>query len=137
MSSRSISPKEFPHKWLSQRSPQDFSEIIPNQRYLEIVKLLVKPEKLQYLLNWLSVISEQNKKGLRVIKKVLDLQGAKKLKLGAHARHLSLGAVGSVAELPLGVALNEFWKVNSVSSYSQNYGQYHEDRIANRYKNLS
>lgn len=42
-----------------------------------------------------------------------------------------------MAELPLGVALQEFWKVNSVSSYAQNYGQYHEDTSADRYKNLA
>ena len=117
----SISPREAPHKWLSQRSPHEFSEIIPNQRYLEIVRRMVRPEKEQYLLKWISVISEQNKKGLRVIKKVLDLQGAKRLKLPSHGRHMSVNST-SRPELPLNEAIKEFWKSNSVSNYGLNYG---------------
>lgn len=51
-----------------------------NQKYLAIIYELVKPECVYKLLKWTNIISEENKKGLRVIKTVLDIKGAKRFK---------------------------------------------------------
>lgn len=47
-------------------------ENVPNERYYNIVTELVKPEYISKLLKWISTMSEPNKKGLRVIKVVID-----------------------------------------------------------------
>lgn len=64
------------------------------------MKMTVKTEYQHKLLRWIEGLSEANKKvshlrtnypkGLRVIKKVIELQGAKKLKLSDKSRNLQM-----------------------------------------------
>lgn len=51
-----------------------------NQRYLMIVKEIVEPRFQAKLLDWVTRINEQHKKGLHVIKTVVDLKGTKRFK---------------------------------------------------------
>lgn len=51
-----------------------------NQRYLGILNQLVKQEHVWKLLKWVNNISEENKKGLRVAKAVIDIKGTRRFK---------------------------------------------------------
>mmetsp|Transcript_13151 Transcript_13151/g.22261 ORF Transcript_13151/g.22261 Transcript_13151/m.22261 type:complete len:182 (-) Transcript_13151:640-1185(-) len=53
---------------------------IQNQKYLSIVYELVKQEHVWKLLKWINSLSEQNKKGLRVLKTIIDIRGNKRFK---------------------------------------------------------
>lgn len=53
---------------------------VANQKYLAIVYDVVRKEHVWKLLKWVDNLSEQHKKGLRVIKTVIDIKGAKKFK---------------------------------------------------------
>jgi len=47
---------------------------------LAIIYALVKPEHVWKLFKWVDTISEQNKKGLRVMRTILEVKGDKKFK---------------------------------------------------------
>lgn len=51
-----------------------------NKRWVTIIKQCVEPQFQPKLLEWAIGISESNKKGLNVIKTVLDLKGMKRFK---------------------------------------------------------
>ncbi len=53
---------------------------IANQKYLLVVKAVVKDHFLQKLLNWVEHISDTDKRGLRIIKAVVDIKGEKRFK---------------------------------------------------------
>ena len=51
------------HRWWDQRSPRRFDpKDVPNGKYLEIVRLVVKHEHLHKLLIWISNLTEDHKK---------------------------------------------------------------------------
>lgn len=60
--------------------PENDKVNVVNQKYLAILYDLVRPEHVWKLLKWVNNISEQNKKGLRVIKTVMDIRGEKRFK---------------------------------------------------------
>lgn len=53
---------------------------VSNQRYLNILNSLVQKEHIWKLLKWVDRISEENKKGLRVAKAVIDIKGTRRFK---------------------------------------------------------
>lgn len=59
---------------------------------------------------------------MRVIKKVMELQGAKKLKLSNKSRNMQMQTTTDVRNVSVEDAKREFWKLNSVSSYASNFG---------------
>lgn len=52
----------------------------PNQKYINIVRQIVDQQFQPKLIDWASRISEQHKKGLHVIKTIVDLRGLKRFK---------------------------------------------------------
>ena len=51
-----------------------------DQKYCNIVREIIKEQFQAKLAGWLEKISESEKKGLRVIKAVIDIKGAKRFK---------------------------------------------------------
>jgi hypothetical protein len=47
---------------------------------LAILYDLIKPEEVWRALRWVNTVSEENKKGLRVIKAIIEVRGMKKFK---------------------------------------------------------
>lgn len=45
---------------------------VPNEKYFNIVTEIVKAEQTSKLLRWSTIISEENKKGLRMMKTIVD-----------------------------------------------------------------
>lgn len=46
-----------------------------NEKYMAIIYNYVKPEHAWKVLKWLDTISEENKKGLRLIKTIIEVRG--------------------------------------------------------------
>ena len=59
--------------------PKAFTDL-PNERYFNIVTDIVKECHVAKLITWASNINEEHKRGLRLIKTVLDLKGQKRFK---------------------------------------------------------
>lgn len=59
--------------------PGQFSDL-PNERYFNIVTEIVDQRHVPKLLKWCSSLSEDYKRGLRLVKTIIDLKGAKKFK---------------------------------------------------------
>lgn len=53
---------------------------LPNERYFSIVTDIVKDQHSAKLLKWVSMLSEEHKRGLRLLKTIYDLKGTKKFK---------------------------------------------------------
>lgn len=51
-----------------------------NEKYMAIIYDYVQPEHAWKVLKWLNTISEENKKGLRLIKTIMEIRGQKKFK---------------------------------------------------------
>jgi len=65
--------------------PKAFVDL-PNERYFNIVTDVVKECYVAKLLKWASNINEEHKRGLRLIKTVIDLKGQKRFKKREGAR---------------------------------------------------
>lgn len=71
-------------KWHEQRAgttemDRDLSNA-PNLKYIRIVKEIVQDQYVPRLIEWATKINEEHKKGLHVIKTVVDLRGLKRFK---------------------------------------------------------
>jgi hypothetical protein len=53
--------------------------------FLKIVSAVIKESLVQKLMPWLDKLSEENKKGLRVINKIMEVDGKKRFKKEDHA----------------------------------------------------
>lgn len=49
-------------------------------KFLKIVNAVIKESLVQKLIPWLDKLSEENKKGLRVINKIMEVDGKKRFK---------------------------------------------------------
>jgi len=61
----------------------------PNQKYMAIVKEIALPRFQAKLIDWATRITDQHKKGLHVIKTIVDLKGLKRFKKNTAADALS------------------------------------------------
>lgn len=52
--------------------------------FLKIVSAVIKESLVQKLIPWLDKLSEENKKGLRVINKIMEVDGKKRFKKEDH-----------------------------------------------------
>jgi len=59
--------------------PGQFADL-PNERYFNIVTEIVKECHVAKLLKWCTQLTEDYKRGLRLVKTIVDLKGAKKFK---------------------------------------------------------
>lgn len=59
--------------------PKQFTDM-PNERYFNIVTEVVKDIHVAKLLKWCTHLSEEFKRGLRLVKTIVDLKGTKKFK---------------------------------------------------------
>jgi hypothetical protein len=97
----------------------------PNQRYSNILgELLREPGPMLVKLHtWIEKISEDNKKGLRVIHKILEVDGKKRFKPDGTVKDgrtdLLMKDVNSV---PIEDAQREFRKLTNVSQYATFFG---------------
>ena len=53
-------------------------------KFLKIVNAIIKESLVQKLIPWLDKLSEENKKGLRVINKIMEVDGKKRFKKEDH-----------------------------------------------------
>lgn len=53
---------------------------VNNQKYLAILYDFVQKEHVWKALRWINTVSEENKKGLRVIKAIIEVRGMKKFR---------------------------------------------------------
>jgi hypothetical protein len=75
------------------------------------------------LLLWVDKISEENKRGLRVLNKVLEVDGKKKFKKEDHGNQLKHDLiVKDVYAIPFEDAQKEYRKLTNKSNYAQSYG---------------
>jgi hypothetical protein len=49
-------------------------------KFIKIVNAVIKESLVQKLIPWLDKLSEENKKGLRVINKIMEVDGKKRFK---------------------------------------------------------
>jgi hypothetical protein len=71
-----------------------------NTRYLAIVEEIVNAKDFPRLIHWVEKIKDEHKKGLNVIKTVVDLKGTKRFKKkndGAESSDIDLTASGANA----------------------------------------
>jgi hypothetical protein len=75
------------------------------------------------LLPWIDKISEENKKGLRVINKILEVDGKKRFKKEEHGHQLKHDLlVKDVYAIPYEDAQKEYRKLTNKSNYAQSFG---------------
>jgi len=53
-------------------------------KFLKIVNAVIKESLVQKLVPWVEKLSEENKKGLRVINKIMEVDGKKRFKKEDH-----------------------------------------------------
>ena len=53
-------------------------------KFLKIVSAVIKESLVQKLVPWVEKLSEENKKGLRVINKIMEVDGKKRFKKEDH-----------------------------------------------------
>lgn len=63
-----------------------------------------------------------------MIKKIVELQGLKKLKLNAHSRSLSLKSPKEVEKMSVEEARREYWKMHTSTDYGLSYGTFEKKR---------
>ena len=78
---------------------------------------------MQELNDWVERISEDNKKGLRVIQKVLEVDGKKKFKKDPESNKNGKELlIKDVFNIPFEQAQKQFRKMTNVTNYSTNFG---------------
>ena len=118
-------PHKF-NKWHQERllqmtvKPKAFVDL-PNEKYFNIVTDVVKENYVAKLLKWASNINEEHKRGLRLIKTVIDLKGQKRFKKREGAGPQQPGEV-NMDSLTAEDAKKIFRKSTTMTSYSKSFG---------------
>jgi len=94
---------------------------VPNERYFSIVTDIVKDNHSAKLLKWISLLTEEHKRGLRLLKTIFDLKGTKKFKK-REGKAESLPSDFDVANLSAADAKRIFQKLTTTTSYEKNFG---------------
>lgn len=119
------------NKWWEDRITQEpvnktIFDNMHNSKYLATVTELVKDNFAPKLLQWCAEISEENKKGLRVLKTVLELKGEKRFRRQARGTGQSVDARKTVDNdldgKDYNAAKQTFRKTSNVSSYNRQFG---------------
>lgn len=123
------------NKWWEDRITQEpvnksIFDNMHNAKYLATVTELVKESFAPKLLQWVAELSEDNKKGLRVLKTILELRGEKRFrrqpKNGA-----SVDQRKTVNDsLDYNAAKTTIRKMNTKSSYNRQFGERPRDEEA-------
>eukprot|EP00347_Sterkiella_histriomuscorum_P014305 403361381 len=128
------------HKW---KTPQQVRSLslpnIPNKKYMEIVKEIVKGDYVHCLHSWIASLSEQHKRGLRVVEKIIEIKGAKRFKQRNTSQNKA-GASLDLVNLKYDDAQKEFRKMTNTTHYAQFYGmkpKAQEDYEILKFKRLS
>lgn len=104
---------------------------LPNQRYIQIIKDTMDQQYQPKLIEWAMTIGENHKKGLHVIKSVVDVKGAKRFKKppnGDGSMDLTTTLQGSATDLAsldisnFAHAKDFFRKKQVTTSYANNFG---------------
>lgn len=126
------------HRWMATKSLQGRNihtahTVLPhkpNNRYLQvryiklvkwlkIVNVVIKESLQQRLAPWLEKLSEDNKKGLRLMSKVMEVDGKKRFKKDDHGHQLKHDMlVKDVYAVPIEDAQKEYRKLTNKSNYS-------------------
>jgi len=69
-----------------------------NNKYLATVTELVKEQFAPKLLQWVAELTEENKKGLRVLKTILELKGEKRFRRQRHGNSTDVRATNSTMD---------------------------------------
>lgn len=77
---------------------------------------------MEELSEWVERINDDNKKGLRVIQKVLEVDGKKKFKKDNETTQNKELLIKDVFSIPFEQAQREFRKMTNVTNYSTNFG---------------
>mmetsp|Transcript_40377 Transcript_40377/g.52939 ORF Transcript_40377/g.52939 Transcript_40377/m.52939 type:complete len:195 (+) Transcript_40377:258-842(+) len=92
-----------------------------NKKYIVIVKEIAQPQFTAKLVEWAQRLTEQHKKGLHVIKFVVDLRGMKRFKKNACEEGLSSSEIFSdVKNMPN--AKDVFRKMTNTTQYAKQFG---------------
>jgi len=100
--------------------PKAFVDL-PNERYFNIVTDVVKECHAAKLIKWASNINEEHKRGLRLIKTVMDLKGQKRFKKKEGARAETAGDI-NMDSMTADDAKKIFRKFTTTTSYSKTFG---------------
>jgi len=82
----------------------------------------VKDQHVSKLLRWASTISEDNKKGLKLIKTIIDSKGEQKFK-GKEEKATNLKNDYDVTTMPAEDAKRLFRKMANTTSYAMEFGE--------------
>ncbi len=63
-----------------------------------------------------------------MIKKIVELQGLRKLKLNEHSRNLSLKSLKEVQKMSVEEARREYWKMHTSTDYVLSYGTFEKPK---------
>jgi len=96
---------------------------LSNKRYAKIIQEIVQPQFLPKLFTWVETISEQNKKGLNVIKTVVDLRGTKRFKKSVSGAEDIGGGLDVDFSSGNVDAKAIFRKITTTTSYSKTFGE--------------
>jgi len=87
----------------------------PNQRYINIVKEIVQPRFEAKLIDWATRLTDQHKKGLHVIKFIIDMKGMKRFK--KNGAEIALSSDCDVRNLPN--AKEVFRRMTNTTRYAE------------------
>lgn len=93
----------------------------PNQKYINIVKEIVQTKFQPKLIDWSTRLTEQHKKGLHVIKQVVDLKGLKRFKRNPTEDSHSTNDLLNAASVPN--AKDIFLKMTTTTQYNARFGE--------------
>jgi len=97
-----------------------------NAKYLGTVTELVKEQFAPKLLQWVAELSEENKKGLRVLKTILELKGEKRFRRQKGAQGASVDVHNKADDMDVkdyNAAKQTFRKMSTKSSYNRQFGE--------------
>jgi hypothetical protein len=101
--------------------PKAFVDL-PNERYFNIVTEIVKECYVAKLLKWASGVNEEHKRGLRLIKTVMDLKGQKRFKKREGVPADRMAGDINMDSMTADEAKKIFRKFTTTTSYSNTFG---------------
>jgi len=101
--------------------PNQFKDL-PNEQYFNIVSEVVADHQASKLLRWCATMSEENKKGLRLMKSIIDCKGVTKFKK-SEEKVDNLKNDYDVSTMPPEDAKRLFRKMANTTSYASEFGE--------------